>query len=156
MARENTGEAAFYAPRKNFFAVPPKGPILILTQRASFSLGGGGAHFGVFLPLFGQNDPRPPPSPISEDSEKYGLNAVIFWPKKFFRRSPRRLKGTALIPTYRAAKLLNLLCRIWRIFSGFCPIEAGCGFAMAREKTSEAVFYAPRKNFFAVPPKGLF
>ena len=121
----------------------------------------GGDHFWAFLPLFGQNDPRPPPTPISEDSEKYGLNSEIFCPKKFFskkffaapRAAERRLSWTT---TYRAAKLLSLLCRIWRKFSGFCPIEAGRGFAMARENTSEAVFYAPRKNFFAVPPKGLF
>ena len=46
----------------------------------------GGARFWTFLPLFGQNDPRPPPSPISEDSEKYGLNAEIICPKKFFRK----------------------------------------------------------------------
>ena len=46
----------------------------------------GGAHSWAFLPLFERNVPRPPPSPISEDSEKYGLNAEIICPKKFFRK----------------------------------------------------------------------
>ena len=68
---------------KIYFA-PAERPILILTERTSFSLGGGGAHSWAFLPLFGQNVPHPPPSPISEDSEKYGLNAEIFCPKKIF------------------------------------------------------------------------
>ena len=113
---------------------------------------------GFFAPFRAKR----PPSAALADKRRLGkiraerrnyLPEKIF-SENFFRRSPRRRKETVLIPTYRAAKLLNLLCRIWRNFSGFCLIEAGRGFAKARENTSEAVFYAPRKNFFAVPPKG--
>ena len=102
---------------------------------------------GFFAPFRAKR----PPSAALADKRRLGkirAERQKFLPEKIFFAAPRAAKrGQSWTTTYRAAKLLNLLCRIWRIFSGFCPIGPAAFSQRLGKIRAERRFFCPKKFF---------